>query len=124
MIARVVPRSGRRDSATAVLRHLHWLPVKERFDFKVALLTFKIVSLQSPAFLSSLLTFHQPSRFLRFENLGILDIPRTKIVTGARAYRCAAPTIWNSLPTYIRLNLSLDSFRKALKTFYFRQSLG
>ena len=123
-LARVVTRSCRRDSATAMLRHLHWLPIKERIDFKMAALTFKTVSLKSPSYLSSLQTFFQPSRSLRSENLRILDKPRTKTAAGARAFCCAARTVWNSLPTDIRLNMSMDSYRKALKIFHIRQALG
>ena len=43
--------------------------------------------------------------------INLLQIPRTKTVTGTRAFRCAAPQLWNSLPTDITSLHSLDSFR-------------
>ena len=122
MLARVVTRSHRRASATAMLRGLHWLPVKQRIEFKLAALTFKTVTLQSPIYLVSLLSFHQPARSLRWADMTTLKVPRSRTATGARAFRCAAPAVWNKLPRNIRSSQSIDTFRKKLKTFYFRQA--
>jgi len=49
--------------------------------------------------------------------------PSVKLSTyGPRSFAVAAPTTWNSLPEYLRdLELSIDSFRRQLKTFLFAQ---
>ena len=39
--ARIITGTRKYDHITPVLRELHWLPVKERIDFKILLLTFK-----------------------------------------------------------------------------------
>ena len=39
--ARLVTGTRRRDHITTVLRQLHWLPVRQRVDFKLALLIYK-----------------------------------------------------------------------------------
>ena len=40
--------------------------------------------------------------------------------TGGRAFAYAGPTSWNSLPDNLKnVNLSLQSFKRHLKTFFF-----
>ena len=52
-------------------------------------------------------------------HLPTLDIPRVKTVLASRAFRSAAPTIWNSLPRHILSCSTLTSFRQHLKTHFF-----
>ena len=42
-VARIVLQEPRQSHAT-LLRKLHWLPVQQQIDYKVALLTFKVCS--------------------------------------------------------------------------------
>ncbi len=50
----------------------------------------------------------------------LFQIPRTNAKTlGDRAFKHAAPTIWNSLPIYIRLCETVYCFKTELKTFLF-----
>jgi len=39
--ARLITRTGRREHITPVLRELHWLPVRRRVDFKLAMFMYK-----------------------------------------------------------------------------------
>jgi len=48
-----------------VLAELHWLPVTARIEFKLALLTFKILTSHQPSYLRELFQTHRPSRQLR-----------------------------------------------------------
>jgi len=41
-----------------------------------------------------------------------------------RSFRCAAPSVWNSLPAFVIGNDSLSVFRSRLKTFLFRRSVN
>jgi hypothetical protein len=43
-------------SSSELLYNLHWLPVYYRMKFKITLLTFKILTLNQPSYLSSLLS--------------------------------------------------------------------
>ena len=122
ILARVVTRSHRRTSADALLHKLHWLPIEDRIVFKLALLTYKTLLIGSPSYLSTLLTIYRPPRTQRSSNSNLICANRTKTVTGSRAFRCAAPAIWNSLPADIKSACSIESFRTKLKTFLFRQS--
>lgn len=48
--------TGRRVSITPVLVDLHWLPVKYRIQFKIMLLTFRIINNIVPSYLTELLS--------------------------------------------------------------------
>ena len=63
--ARIVLEDSRRSHASALLRTLHWLPVQQRIDYKVALLTFKIRSTSTPSYLRRLIQDRQHSHNLR-----------------------------------------------------------
>ena len=49
--ARLVTSTRRRDHITPVLRQLHWLPVRQRVDFKLALLVYKALHDATAAYL-------------------------------------------------------------------------
>jgi len=49
----------RRFHASPLLRTLHWLPVQQRIDYKVALLTFKVRSTSTPSYLRRLIQDRQ-----------------------------------------------------------------
>ena len=116
--------SSRYDSATIKLQKLHSLPIKQRIDFKICVLSFKTLTINSAAYLATLLNSYKPARTLRSTNNTLLQIPRTKTVTETRAFRCAAPQLWNSLPADITSLHSLDSFHQKLKTFYSAKPMG
>ena len=103
MAARLVVKARKFDHVTPILHALHWLPVESRITFKVACLTYKSLHGLSPPYLRDLLKQVKQSRSLRSQNDSILEVPMTKCVTlGDRAFMCAAPKIWNSLPQNIK----------------------
>ena len=119
-LARVVLRTGRSCSATDCLFKLHWLPIKSRIQFKMALLVKQSQLRTAPVYMSSLLVNYQPTRTLRSCNENLLTLSRTKTVLGARAFRVAGPSVWNSLPRDIRSeDLSESLFKSHLKTVLF-----
>ena len=64
---------------TPVLKSLHWLPVKFRILFKIAILTFKVLHGRSPDYLKEPVTLKDNSRY-NFRSLNglLLEIPRIK----------------------------------------------
>ena len=48
---RIIAGTRKYDHIIPILRELHWLPVKERIDFKILLLTFKALNNMAPAYL-------------------------------------------------------------------------
>ena len=118
-LARVVTKSPPFTRSVALLRCLHWLPVKHRVHFKICLLIYKALPEEQPIYLRSLIAISIPSGSLR-SNRGItLSIPRTKTNTGARAFSSCAPSLWNNLPLSVRSATSLATFRRRLKTYLF-----
>jgi len=51
-----------------------------------------------------------------------LSIPRHNLSFGARAFRVAAPKIWNSIPLHICQSQTCSSFRRHFKTDYFHSA--
>jgi len=43
--------ASRRDQISLVLRSLHWLPVKQWIDYKLATLVYKLLQGQAPSYL-------------------------------------------------------------------------
>ena len=123
-LARCVVDSKAQRSSNALLHQLHWLPIRYRIDFKLAKLAFLARSSSTSSYLNSSVTRYLPSRTLRSQDTNLLAIPRTKTVFGSRAFRVAAPTVFNSLPQDIRSTDNISTFCRLLKTFYFRNAFN
>ena len=120
--ARVLTGTRRRDHISPVLRHLHWLPVKRRIEYKLAMLMHRIQRGQLPPYLADdcRLTTTSGGRSLRSSDILTFTVPRTRTKFGDRSFRVAGPTIWNSLPAELRVpDISSEQFRKKLKTTLF-----
>ena len=123
--ARLVCMKRKYDHVTPLLVELHWLPVKERVNFKILLTTFKILHGSAPAYLSDLVERHIPVRTLRSATMNLLVKPRFNQVTyGGKSFAVVAPTLWNNLPSDIRACSTLSSFKKKLKTFLFKRTFS
>ncbi len=120
--ARLLTGTKKYDSISPVLMDLHWLPVAERIDYKIMLLTFKAIHGLAPAYLSELLTFYKPKRTLRSANKSFLDVPRCNLkMYGQRAFSYVAPTLWNRLSYDMRTCETITEFKSKLKTFLFKR---
>jgi len=124
-LARVVLQQPRMSHARPLLKSLHWLPVPQRIEFKVAVLTYKIRSTSRSAYLHSLQR-QTASVNLRRHYGRLRDHCYTchEPVYRSRAFSVAAPTLWNRLPADITNTTSLTVFRNRLKTFLFHQTLS
>ena len=119
--ARLVTRTAKYEHITPVLRALHWLPIAQRIDYKILLLTFKALIGTAPSYLQDLIQLSSHSRTLRSNDQKLLICPRSKSVKyGDRAFRVAAPTLWNQLPLEIRLSETVATFKSKLKTHLFK----
>jgi len=113
----------RRSHARPLLRDLHWLPIQHGIEYKVAVLTFKS---RSSATALTYLSRHTKARVsektLRSCTAPLLDKPFTRTDFANRAFRCSAPTVWNSLPETIICCDSLSRFKSKLKTYFFHKA--
>jgi len=125
--ARLVLGLRPRDHVTAALIDLHWLPVAARIEYKLCTLVYQSVTGNAPTYITDML---QPVSDLdrltqlRLASKGDLAVPRTRLKLGERAFKVAAPRLWNELPPDIRKSSSLATFKKHLKTFLFCKHYG
>ena len=117
--ARAVTRSTR-----PLLKSLHWLPIKSRIKFKLNLLTYKVLFMGTPPYLSDLLHFEKHQQTLRSESTKLLHPgPGSKRNYGHSSFVVAAPRLWNKLHLEIREAKSVTIFRKKIKTHLFTLDL-
>ena len=124
--ARLITHTPRFHHISPILFTLHWLPVKYRISYKIAILTFKVIHFSTPAYLRDLIQFRNNKRYsLRSMNVGVLlqdPSARFKSTLGDRAFSASAPKTWNTLPANIRSQTDLNTFKSMLKTYYFREA--
>ena len=74
------------------MKDLHWLAINARIDFKIPLLTFKILSDLAPYYLSSFFVKYQPAHLLHSSYGLFLQVPSVNTVTyGRRSFSHYAP---------------------------------
>lgn len=122
-LCRVVAGTRRREHITPVLKNLHWLPVEQRIEYKVALITYKTLRNKQPEYLAELVTEHEPPRLLRSSSQHLVARTynsRSKL--GERSISAASQKVWNNLPPDLREVQSESVFKKKLKSCLFARS--
>ena len=114
--------TNHRPRTAQMLQDLHWLPIKYRIYYKLAVLTHRSLNGTTASYLSTLISPYSPARTLRSSSSNLLTIPRSRLHFADKSFEMAGPSVWNSLPTEIRNISSLDSFGRSLKTYYFSQA--
>ena len=118
--ARLLCGIGKYDHISPTLKSLHWLPVKQRIEFKISVLVYKCLNGLAPQYLCKLLHFYAKDRDLRSaDDKTLLEMPQSRTKFGERAFCYYAPKIWNSLPKDMRSSKSIDTFKKKVKTHLF-----
>ena len=119
-LARVITNTSKYQHITPILKKLHWLPIKQRIDYKLCLLTYKTLTNQQPTYLYNSLSFPSHSVSTRSSDSLVLSIPYVRSSLGKRAFSVIGPRLWNSLPPDTRNSSSLPIFRSRLKTHLFK----
>jgi hypothetical protein len=116
------------DHITPTLRDtLHWLPVAERIDYKIAMMAFNSVRGTCPTYFRDIcrpVASVDARAGLRSADRGDLIEPRTRGRRyGPRSFRISAPAIWNNLPVQLRAkDISREQFARGLKTHLFARA--
>jgi hypothetical protein len=111
------------DHISASMCALHWLPIKQRIDFKVCLLVHQTINGRAPSYLQDLIA---PSvsvlrrATLRSASHHDLVLQSSHRKLGDRAFSVAGPRLWNSLPTELKTITDTSVFKRKLKTFLFK----
>ena len=116
--ARLVTGAGH---ITPILRQLHWLPVRQRVTFKIAVLVFQCLTGQAPAYLvdDRQLTSDVSTRRLRSTDTAMYVVRRSYNTFGDRCFAAAGPRLGNTLPVHPRQCDSLGQFKRLLKIHLF-----
>jgi len=96
-LARAVYQATWSSSANELRRSLHWLPAKQRVDYKVAVIADKTGSTRVPSYLSTLIKDYEPGTSLRSSKRLLLHPLHAKLACSQRAFSVNAPMVWNSL---------------------------
>ena len=119
--ARIIFQLKRRDHISPYLHSLHWLPVRQRINFKLLVIMYQCVHHEAPSYLCNDISFHSSTvtgtRILRSAmDATKLHIPRTSKTVGDHAFSVVGPRTWNTLPISIREAPTIHSFKKSLKS--------
>jgi len=115
----VVRQAQRSASATKLRQQLHWLPVRQRINYKLSVITFRMRSTGNPAYLHHLIHDYLPACTLRSSDRLLLILPRILLALTAKAFSVSAPSVWNSLSYNCRSAELLSTFKHSLKTELF-----
>ena len=124
--ARLIFKEQKFCRVTPLIYEIHWLPIRCRVEFKILLITFKILNFLAPTYLSSLISLGLPPKY-NLRNCSdklLLSYLRfkSKATLGDRSFTCASPKLWNALPFDIRSARSVSIFKAKLKTQLFRHA--
>ena len=123
-VARLVAKCPRSDHITPILRKLHWLPVKQRIQYKLLVTTYKALHGSAPSYPSEMLQPYKSTRTLRSNELQLLHVPRAPCGYGDRSFTVAAPRLWNSIPLVIKSCTNTFIFKNRIKTYLFTKAFN
>jgi len=117
---RLVAGARKYDHVTSLLRDQHWVPITERIEYKLCTLVNRCLHGNASRYFAEYVTLTsfvgRRSGLLSAHTL-TLEVPKTRVLFGDRAFSVAGPRAWNSLPIKVRFAQSMFSFRKFLKHF-------
>ena len=104
----------KRDSVSQSLNDLHWLPVKERIQFKVILLTWKALHGEAPSYIEEMLIPKKSARNLRSAQESLLEVPRTNLKTYGDEHLQRVPLNCGILSLNSSRNMTIETHLKPL----------
>jgi hypothetical protein len=116
---RLIKKAPRHCHITPLLEDVKWLTVEQRIVAKICTLIFKVLQYNHPIYLRDSLNIYSPTRDLRSsDTLSIqLVLGSANGRYGKGAWPVCAPSIWNSLPTEVRIIGKLPNFLEKLNNY-------
>jgi hypothetical protein len=110
-LARTVCCAKWSDSATEHRQTLHWLPIRQRIEYKIAVMTFNARIDRGPRYVSELFSNELPTRIPRSSGPAKLHEQRSSLDFGSFAFSRAAPRprVWNGLQPECYYSLTIKS---------------
>ncbi len=110
--ARLITLSGKYQHIFPTMKKLHWLPIRQRIEYKILLLTYKALNNLAPMYLSDLLQCRVDWGSRSDNTLLLVDPKIHRVTFGGRAFFKAAPVLWNSIPPSLQASASVARFKK------------
>ena len=118
--ARFIFSKQRSVRTSPLLEKLHWLPIKQRIQFKAGCIMHKVKYGNAPKYLQDLFSLNTVSvNTLRRE---LYRVPTARTKLQKRAFSFTGCRLWNALPAYLRNEQRYEPFKKMLKTMLFCQA--
>ena len=114
ILVHVVLQMPRRTHADDLPVQLHCLPVSYHIEYKIALITYKALKLGQPRYLADLLIHQQQVHATRSEGQCRLHQPVSNSQTSSRRFHYADPSMWNLLPSDLRIKETVTAFKTGL----------
>ena len=101
------------DSPTTIMRHLHWLPIRFRCEYKMLLHVYRYIKGQAPEELQQKLILRNPAQMTcSATDCNSLQIPYNRRKTLAdHGFSLAGPRLWNNLPLELWTASSVSNFK-------------
>ena len=125
MAAKITLGHRKYDSASRCLFQLHWLPIKERIEYKIISLVHKCLHNQAPPYLTRLINYYKTGRkgLCSQDDVTSLLVPKTSKKTfAAHSFSVLGPELWNNLPRSLHKIDNYVAFKKELKTHLFKRA--
>ena len=100
---------------------INWLPVSERFNQFICSNAFKFFSENCPLYLYDLYKLSGQDQINTRSSVLELKHPSRSMCFGQNTLSYLTPTIWNNLPTCLKLSNNLNSFKHGVKAHFFKK---
>ena len=113
------------DSPTTIMRHLHWLPIRFRCEYKMLLHVYRCMKGQAQKYLQQKLI----QKNLAWVTCSATDCNLFQILYNKRktladcGFSSVGPRLWNSLPLELQTTSSVPNFMKLLKTHFLKSAI-
>ena len=112
------------ENVTPLLKKAHFLPIRQRITYKIALTVFKCLNNIAPKYMTKCIEVKkQPLRTVRTDkDYFLLSVPPiSNYKRTERSFSYCGPSVWNCLPYELRTLTDVAIFKNRLKTHLFQE---
>ena len=123
----LVAGSSRRDHVTSLLRDRHWLPVKQRVEYKLCMMVHRCLYGDAPSYLADLITPSAAATVrpgLRSAASSTVAVPRTTSSLEDRSFAAMAHVHGTNFHYRFVAFFSAATFKRQLKTFLYNHAFN
>ena len=98
---------------------INWLPVDQRVQQSLNVTVFKYVNNACPYYMKEIFEYASQGRISSRNNYTRLKVPFRKSTMGQKSLSYIGPSVWNKLPSSMKRNISLNTFKHDVKKMLF-----